>query len=63
MESRLIGLVVEDAPSGIRSGHAAGSKTLAVLTSHSREQMVESETQPDFIVDNLTRCAFSCSLC
>jgi glycerol 3-phosphatase-1 len=44
-------LVIEDAPNGIRSGKAAGCKTLAVITSHTREQM--EATQPDFIVPDL----------
>ena len=46
-------LVVEDAPAGVRSGNAAGSKTLAVITSHTREQI--EEAKPDFIVPNLAR--------
>ena len=46
-------LVVEDAPSGIRSGKACGAKTLAVLTSHDKAQMVGSGAEPDYIVDNL----------
>jgi len=45
-------LVLEDAPSGVRSGHAAGCKTLAVLTSHSRDQIEPSN--PDFLVKDLT---------
>lgn len=48
-------LVVEDAPSGIRSGHAAGSKTLAVCTSHTIEQIIASGSNPDYIVEDLTR--------
>lgn len=46
-------LVVEDAPSGIRSGNAAGAKTLAFITSHSRAQV--EEAQPTWIVNNLSR--------
>ncbi|KAI0677042.1 phosphatase [Trametes maxima] len=46
-------LVVEDAPAGIRSGRAAGSKTLGLLTSHSRQQV--EEAQPDYIVTNLSK--------
>ncbi|KAI5124950.1 hypothetical protein M0805_007377 [Coniferiporia weirii] len=45
-------LVVEDAPSGITSGHTAGCKTLAVITSHTREVMVKAK--PDFLVQNLS---------
>jgi glycerol-1-phosphatase len=32
-------LVLEDAPAGIRAGHAAGCEVLAVATSHSKEQL------------------------
>jgi HAD superfamily hydrolase (TIGR01509 family) len=45
-------LVVEDAPAGVQSGRAAGCKTLAVITSHSRERMVASK--PDYLVENLS---------
>ncbi|KAF9462297.1 phosphatase [Collybia nuda] len=44
-------IVIEDSPNGIRSGKAAGCKTLAVLTSHTRVQM--EAVHPDFIVDDL----------
>ncbi|KAI0265810.1 phosphatase [Gloeopeniophorella convolvens] len=44
-------LVVEDAPAGVRSGKAAGCTTLALITSHTREQMVASGT--DYLVENL----------
>ena len=46
-------LVVEDAPAGVRSGNAAGCKTLGLITSHSREQM--EEVNPDWLVPNLAR--------
>lgn len=46
-------LVVEDAPAGIRSGRAAGCKTLGLVTSHSRAQM--EEVKPDWLVPNLAR--------
>ncbi|CDO71402.1 hypothetical protein BN946_scf184908.g160 [Trametes cinnabarina] len=46
-------LVVEDAPAGVRSGKAAGCKTLALITSHTREQIAEA--QPDYVVSNLSR--------
>jgi beta-phosphoglucomutase-like phosphatase (HAD superfamily) len=49
------GLVVEDAPSGLNAGRAAGSKTLAVCTSHTRAEVVASDANPDFIVKDLTR--------
>ncbi|KAH8982746.1 phosphatase [Lactarius hatsudake] len=45
-------LVIEDAPAGVQSGRAAGCKTLAVTTSHSRERMVAS--RPDYLVENLS---------
>ncbi|KDQ54820.1 hypothetical protein JAAARDRAFT_37928 [Jaapia argillacea MUCL 33604] len=48
-------LVIEDAPSGINSAHAAGSKSLAVCTSHSRKAIIDSKCNPDFIVEDLTR--------
>jgi phosphoglycolate phosphatase-like HAD superfamily hydrolase len=48
------GLVVEDAPSGLQSGRDAGATTLAVCTSHSREDL--SKLGPDYIVANLTQC-------
>lgn len=47
-----VGLVFEDAPSGIRSGRAAGCKTVGLLTTHSREQV--EAAQPDFIVKDLS---------
>lgn len=50
-------LVIEDAPSGLKSGRAAGSKTLAVCTSHNRDAIVQSGAEPDFIVKDLTRVA------
>jgi glycerol 3-phosphatase-1 len=34
-----LGIVVEDAPSGIKSGVASGAKVLAVCTSHKREEV------------------------
>ena len=46
-------LVVEDAPAGVKSGRAAGCKTLALLTSHTREQI--ETAQPDFVVKDLSR--------
>jgi len=47
-------LVVEDAPSGIRSGKACGAKTLAVLTTFDKAKMVASGAEPDYIVEDLT---------
>ncbi|RPD66747.1 phosphatase [Lentinus tigrinus ALCF2SS1-7] len=46
-------LVVEDAPAGVRSGRAAGCKTLGLITSHTREQL--EEAQPDYLVSNLSK--------
>ncbi|KAJ3011643.1 hypothetical protein NUW54_g2108 [Trametes sanguinea] len=46
-------LVVEDAPAGVRSGKAAGCKTLGLITSHTREQI--DEAQPDYVVQNLSK--------
>ena len=46
-------LVLEDAPAGIISGHAAGCKTLGVITTHTREQM--QAVKPDWLVKNLAR--------
>lgn len=45
-------LVIEDAPAGIRSGKAAGAKTLGLITSHSIEQV--SAAEPDWIVPDLS---------
>ncbi|KAI0787051.1 phosphatase [Irpex lacteus] len=45
-------LVVEDAPAGITSGRAAGCKTLALITSHTREQV--EKASPDYIVKDLS---------
>lgn len=44
-------LVIEDAPSGIASGKAAGATVLAVCTSHERKGL--EGLQADFIVTNL----------
>ncbi|KAI0307441.1 HAD-like protein [Multifurca ochricompacta] len=48
-------LVVEDAPSGLFAGRAAGARTLAVCTSHSRDAIIASGAAPDYIVNDLTR--------
>jgi len=47
------GLVVEDAPSGIRAGKAAGAKVLGLLTSHPLDQVMKEE--PDWIVEDLSK--------
>lgn len=44
-------LVLEDAPAGIRAGKEAGCKVLAVVTSHTVEQVVSA--RPDWIVKDL----------
>lgn len=44
-------LSVEDAPSGIRSGLAAGTTVLAVCTSHTREEL--KDLGAHYLVDNL----------
>ncbi|KAG1757958.1 HAD-like domain-containing protein [Suillus lakei] len=51
-------LVIEDAPSGMQAGNSAGAKTLAVCTSHKREDFEncsEEIKRPTYIVDDLTR--------
>ncbi|KAJ7490386.1 HAD-like domain-containing protein [Mycena galericulata] len=44
-------VVFEDAPAGIRSGQAAGCKTIGFLTTHSRELM--EACKPDFLVKDM----------
>ncbi|KAG9314688.1 HAD-like domain-containing protein [Chiua virens] len=47
-------LVVEDAPSGLKAGRAAGARTLAVCTSHQPETLLrEVGDYIDFIVQDL----------
>ncbi|AEO54133.1 hypothetical protein MYCTH_2296323 [Thermothelomyces thermophilus ATCC 42464] len=45
-------LVLEDSPAGIRAGKAAGCKVLAVVTSHTVEQVLGAE--PDWVVRDLS---------
>ena len=45
-------LVVEDSPNGIRSGNAAGCKTLGLLTTHPPQQVAEAS--PDYTVKDLS---------
>lgn len=45
-------LVVEDAPTGIRAGKAAGCRVLATCTSHSAEEL--EKERPDFLVEDLS---------
>jgi len=47
-------LVIEDAPSGLLSGREAGCKVIAVCTSHSKELLLQSGANPDYIVEDLT---------
>ncbi|KAJ7284016.1 HAD-like domain-containing protein [Mycena rebaudengoi] len=44
-------VVFEDAPAGVRSGAAAGCKTVGLLTSHTRAQM--EACSPDFLVQDM----------
>jgi glycerol 3-phosphatase-1 len=44
-------LVLEDSPAGIAAGKAAGCKVLAVVTSHTADQVLAA--QPDWIVKDL----------
>jgi len=46
-------VVFEDAPAGVRSGKAAGCKTIGFLTSHTKEQMLACE--PDFLVKDMSK--------
>ena len=47
-----LAIVVEDAPTGIRSGKAAGSLVLATCTSHERSEL--EKERPDFLVEDLS---------
>jgi beta-phosphoglucomutase-like phosphatase (HAD superfamily) len=49
----MLGIVVEDAPAGIRSGVAAGCRVLAVCTSHSRSAL--ENLGAAWIVSDLSR--------
>ncbi|KAF6762196.1 phosphatase [Ephemerocybe angulata] len=51
-------VVFEDAPSGIRSGNAAGCKTIGLLTTHSREQVEGAE--PTYIVKDMSQVSIRC---
>ncbi len=46
-------LVVEDAPTGIRSGKASGARVLATCTSHTAEEL--EKERPDFLVKDLSQ--------
>lgn len=45
-------LVVEDAPTGIKAGKAAGCRVLATCTSHTAEEL--EKEKPDFLVEDLS---------
>ncbi|WWC66172.1 uncharacterized protein I206_100073 [Kwoniella pini CBS 10737] len=49
-------IVVEDAPSGVRSGVASGAKVLATCTSHTREQL--QNLGAEWIVTDLSKVSF-----
>ncbi|KAL2146677.1 hypothetical protein VTI28DRAFT_2827 [Corynascus sepedonium] len=49
-------LVLEDSPAGIRAGKAAGCSVLAVVTSHTVEQVLAAE--PDWVVRDLSSLRF-----
>jgi len=57
-----LGLVVEDAISGLYSGREAGSLTLAVCTSTPRATITKSGANPDYVVADLTKYVFSATL-
>lgn len=44
-------VVMEDAPSGMKAGHAAGARVLGVVTSHTIEQV--REARADWVVQSL----------
>lgn len=53
-DSSVSGLVVEDAPSGLKAGRAAGAQTLAVCTSHQRQTLLrDANGNLDYIVQDL----------
>ena len=52
-------LVVEDAPAGVRSGKAAGCKTLGLLTTHSKAQL--EAASPTFLVKDLSQVTMKIS--
>jgi len=47
-------LVIEDAPGGIEAGRRAGMHTLAVTTTHSREELTAADTIVDSLDDPAT---------
>lgn len=57
IKANFTALVVEDAPTGIRSGKASGARVLATCTSHEREEL--EKERPDFLVDDLSHVTAS----
>ena len=55
MADTFAGIVVEDAPSGIKSGVASGARVLAVCTSHEREEL--EGLGAEWIVTDLSKYA------
>jgi beta-phosphoglucomutase-like phosphatase (HAD superfamily) len=53
-----LGLVIEDAIAGLKSGRAAGALTLAVCTSNPRQTILDSNVDPHYIVTDLTKCVY-----
>ncbi|KAJ7228461.1 HAD-like domain-containing protein [Mycena pura] len=49
-------VVFEDAPNGVRSGQAAGCKTVGLLTTHTRQKM--EACKPDFLVKDMSCVTF-----
>lgn len=47
-------LVIEDAPGGIEAGRRAGMRTLAVATTHSREELNTADTIVESLEDSAT---------
>jgi sugar-phosphatase len=47
-------LVVEDAPSGIAAGHAAGARVLALSTTHDADELRKELTDVDILARDLT---------
>lgn len=52
-------LVVEDAPAGIAAGRAAGCAVLAVLGTHTAEQLAGADVPPDAVAESLARVRFA----
>lgn len=50
-------LVVEDAPAGIRAGKAAGCDVLGLLTTHTREQVVQAGA--DYLAEDLASVEYT----